>query len=40
MGKTFIHSLEKLTQVLIAEGHPGLGLVTLPGEMDTATPGL
>lgn len=40
MGKIFIHSIEKLTQVLIAEGHPDLGLATLPRIMETATPGL
>lgn len=40
MGKIFIHSIEKLTQLLRAEGHPDLGLATLPREMHTATPGL
>lgn len=40
MGKIFICSIEKLTQVLIKEGHPNLGLTTLPGEVDTTTPEL
>lgn len=40
MGKIFICSIEKLTQVLIEEGHPDLGLATLPREVDTTTPEL
>lgn len=33
MGKIFICSMEKLTQVLVEEGHPDLGLAPFPREV-------
>lgn len=40
MGKIFLCSIAKLTQVLIEEGHPDVGLAALPRGVDTATPEL
>lgn len=33
MGKIFICSMEKLTQVPVEEGHPDLGLAPFPREV-------
>lgn len=38
MGKIFICSIEKLTQIPIEEGHSGLGLAALPREVDISPP--